>query len=136
LIIEDIFPTFLQMANLEEEAKKSLDGISFLPLLKGKGVYEKERPIYWHYPNTYDQPPYSAIRKGDWKLIYHHVNQKLELFNLKEDIGESTNLFTERIRKSEELARQLSSYLIEVKAQMPIDKITKERVSYPVAVLK
>jgi REP element-mobilizing transposase RayT len=39
-------------------------------------------PIYWHCPNTYDQSPYSSIRKGDWKLIYHHVGHKLELFNV------------------------------------------------------
>lgn len=135
LIIEDIFPTFLEMADLIEEAKKSLDGVSFLPLLKGIGVYQKERPIYWHYPNTYDQPPYSSVRKGDWKLIYHHVNQKLELFNIKADIGEKNNLFASHTQKVEELARQLSSYLLAVKAQMPMDKITGESVPYPITIL-
>lgn len=135
LIIEDIFPTFLEMAKLKEDANKSLDGVSFVPLLKGKGSYQKDRPIYWHYPNTYDQPPYSAIRKGDWKLIYHHATQNLELFNLKEDIGEKKNVFAENKVKAKELIKQLSSYLISVEAQMPTNKSTGDKVPYPEAFL-
>ncbi|WP_430905316.1 sulfatase/phosphatase domain-containing protein, partial [Maribacter flavus] len=53
-IIEDIFPTFLEMAGLKEEAQKSVDGMSIVPLLSGNGNYPAERPIYWHFPNTYD----------------------------------------------------------------------------------
>lgn len=135
LMIEDIFPTFLEMANLKEEAKKSADGVSFVPLLTGKGEYPSDRPLYWHYPNTYDQPPYSSIRKGDWKLIYHHVDRKLELFNLKEDIGEAKNLLDVNESKAEELAELLSNYLLEVQAQMPLDKISGKLVEYPLEVL-
>lgn len=135
LIIEDIFPTFLQMASLNEEAKKSPDGISFTPLLTGKGSYETGRPIYWHYPNTYDQPPYSVIRKGDWKLIYHHANRKLELFNLIDDISEENDLFKENISKAKELAKLLSDHLKETGGQMPIDKASGNPVEYPIDIL-
>ncbi|MEC3908483.1 sulfatase [Tamlana sp. 2201CG12-4] len=131
LIIEDIFPTFLEMAGLNKEAKKSIDGISFKPLLTGKGTYPKDRPIYWHFPNTYDHTPYSAIRKGPWKLIYHHVDRRMELFNVQDDISEENNLFVSNPVKVKELAGLLSDYLRSVKAQMPVDKLTGKPVEYP-----
>ncbi|MEX0314627.1 MAG: sulfatase [Allomuricauda sp.] len=136
VIIEDIFPTFLEMAGLHKEANKSLDGISFISLLTGKGKYPVDRPIYWHYPNTYDQPPYSAIRKGKWKLIYHHIDRKLELFNLEEDIGEKKNLSFQNKRKTKELSRLLTNHLKETKAQMPTDKTVGKLVEYPMEVLE
>ena len=135
LIIEDVFPTFLEMAGLDEEAKKSPDGISFNPLLTGKGVYQSDRPIYWHYPNTYDQPPYSVVRKGDWKLIYHHADRKLELFNVTNDLREEKDLLVENKSKAEQLAKLLSDHLIETGGQMPIDKVSGNPVDYPVDVL-
>jgi len=131
LIIEDIFPSFLEMAGLQEEANKSIDGISFLPLLNENGDYPKDRPIYWHFPNTYDQPPYSSVRKGDWKLIYHHTDRKIEVFNLIKDIGEQTDLSKTNTAKTKELAGLLTEHLIASKALMPTDKISGELVEYP-----
>ncbi len=136
VIIEDIFPTFLEMAGFDEEAIDCPDGVSFVPLLTGKDEYPNHRPIYWHYPNTYDQPPYSVVRKGDWKLIYHHIDQRLELFNLKEDIGEKRNLANTNEDKTRELAKLLTNYLRETKAQMPMDKTSGVLVEYPIKVLK
>jgi arylsulfatase A-like enzyme len=136
LIIEDIFPTFLEMANLKEQARKSPDGVSFMSLLTGEGTYKTDRPIYWHYPNTYDQPPYSVVRKGDWKLIYHHVDRKLELFNLTDDISEENDLFAENQQKVKELAQLLSDHLVDTGGQMPIDKVTGNPVEYPIDILQ
>ncbi len=136
LIIEDIFPTFLEMANLKEQARKSPDGVSFMSLLTGEGTYKTGRPIYWHYPNTYDQPPYSVVRKGDWKLIYHHVDRKLELFNLTDDISEENDLFAENQQKVKELAQLLSDHLVDTGGQMPIDKATGNPVEYPIDILQ
>ena len=134
LIIEDIFPTFLEMANLKEEAQKSPDGVSFVPLLTSKDANSSERALYWHYPNTYDQPPFSAIRKGDWKLIYHHVDRKMELFNLKDDISEKNDLFAAYPAKVKELAKLLSDYLVVTGGQMPFDKISGKTVEYPLKI--
>ncbi|MEX0360397.1 MAG: sulfatase/phosphatase domain-containing protein, partial [Allomuricauda sp.] len=123
-----------EIAGLKEEAKKSVDGMSIVPLLSGKGAYPTERPIYWHFPNTYDQPPYSAVRKGAWKLIYHHIDRKMELFNLEKDIGETENLTVAHAAKKEELVQLLSNYLAEVEAQMPWDKSTEKLVEYPIEI--
>ena len=135
LIVEDIFPTFLELAGLKEEVQKSRDGVSFVPLLTDTKVSKTDRALYWHYPNTYDQPPFSAIRKGVWKLIYHHVDRKMELFNLAEDIGEQNDLFIEKPNKVQELAKLLSAHLQETNALMPLDKATGAPVEYPIDVL-
>lgn len=137
LIIEDIFTTFLEMGGIKkyEQIGGKIDGVSFVPLLKGAGKYPKDRPIFWHYPHTYDRFPYSSVRKGDWKLIYFHIDRKLELYNLREDIGEENNLAKENPEKLNELAKVLTDHLKECSAQMPVDKTTGKEVEYPVEIL-
>ena len=137
VIIEDIFPTILEMAGVRnyEQIGGDIDGISFAPVLKGKGHPNNERPIFWHFPHTYDQFPYSSVRQGDWKLIYHHIDRKLELFNLKNDISEINDLSTQNKEKLKELAGVLTSHLRDTNALMPFDKIKGKRVEYPAEVL-
>ncbi len=133
VIIEDIFPTFLEMAGVGDgsQAGEKIDGVSFVPLLGQTGRTPTDRALFWHFPHTYDQPPYSSVRQGDWKLIYHHVDGQQELFNLTDDIGEQNNLASHRPNKRGELARILSDHLRETVAGMPIDKATGKPVEYP-----
>ncbi len=137
LIIEDIFPTFLEMAGVAkvEQIGGTIDGISFVPLLNQKPPADPLRPIFWHFPNTYGEPPYSSVRKGDWKLIYHHADRRLELYHLKEDIGEKQNLADSEPEKLQELADTLTDFLRSADALMPIDKTTGKIVEYPSEVL-
>jgi arylsulfatase A-like enzyme len=138
VIIEDIFPTFLEIAGVRqyEQVGGKVDGISFVPLLRGHGEYPTDRPIYWHFPNTYDQPPYSSVRAGDWKLIYHHVTRKLELFNLEQDLSERNDLSQREQDKTRQLTEMLSNFLRETKARMTVDAATNEPVEYPDEVSK
>jgi len=135
LIIEDVFPTFLEMASVAEyeQIGGTIDGVSFVPLLRGEPPADPQRPIFWHFPNTYGEPPYSSVRKGDWKLIYQHVTRKLELYNLREDIGEEKNLAADRPEKLRELAQVLTDFLEEAGALLPTDKQIGKRVEYPIA---
>ena len=132
IIIEDIFPTFLEMAGVREYEQIGgvIDGRSFVGLLEGKKGLSKGRAIFWHFPHTYDQPAYSSVRQDEWKLIYHHASRKLELFNLKEDIGEK-NVLADNQQKKMELVKVLSDFLREAGGQMPIDKTTGKPVEYP-----
>ncbi|AWW32204.1 sulfatase [Echinicola strongylocentroti] len=130
VIIEDIFPTFLEMAGLRKYAQKSVDGKSFVHKLKGK-TSSRQRPLLWHYPNTYYNPPYSVVRLGGWKLIYHHQDQRMELFNINKDIGETTDLSKVEEAKTKEMADLMTKLLKDTKAQMPIIKATGERVPFP-----
>jgi arylsulfatase A-like enzyme len=129
IIIEDIFPTILEVAGVRDY--ESPDGRSFVPQLRGESVDVSDRALVWHYPHTRDQDAYSAIRRGDWKLIYWHVDQSFELFDLAADIGEHDNLAEEHRKLVQDLARTLAAALVARDAQMPILKSTGEAVPLP-----
>ena len=133
VIIEDLFPTFLEMAGIDtlEGVEQTIDGVSFVPLLRGEPNSQKDRPIFWHYPNTYDEEPYSVVRSGTWKLIYRHAEKSLELYNLDDDIGERNDLAKHRPEKVTELVSILSNHLKQSGARMAIDKRSGEEVPLP-----
>ncbi|GAB5522802.1 MAG: sulfatase [Roseivirga sp.] len=143
LIIEDFFPSILEMASIQHyQTVQPIDGISFVPVLadKERTPYE-ERPLFWHYPNRWGpQGPgigsTSTVRLGDWKLIYYHADRSFELFNLMEDIGETSNQATDQPEKLKELASVLTDHLKKVDAQMPTDKATGKLVEYPLEILQ
>ena len=117
----DFYPTMLELAGVPPKPDHHVDGISLVPLLKGRSV--KQRSLFWHYPHYGNQggAPGGAIRDGDWKLIEWYENSELELFNLKEDIGEHNNLakqYPERVRL---LHSKLKAWRQTVKAKMPVD---------------
>jgi arylsulfatase A-like enzyme len=137
LIIEDFFPSILEMAGIKNyKTVQTIDGVSFVYLLNQENPETKNRPLYWHYPNNWGPTgpgigASSTIRWGDWKLIYYHENENFELFNLANDIGETHNLVSSHKEKLTELAGKLTDYLISVDAQMPIHKTTGKKVKWP-----
>ena len=138
VVIEDFFPTILELAGAEWSGKtrQTVDGVSFLPLLKGGGRTPPDRAFVWHFPHNYSgQTPFSAIRQGPWKLIYHHVDRRLELFNIDEDIGETRDLAQDNPAKMAELAKLLTARLRAEKAQMPVDKRTGKTIEMPTEAL-
>ena len=137
LIIEDFYPTILEMAGISDSnTVQTVDGKSFTSILKGEESTEKERPLFWHYPNEWGPEgpgigAFSAIRLGDWKFIYFHEDQKVELFNINKDIGETENIASSQPEKTREMAQILSEHLISVNAQMPSDKETGQTIPLP-----
>ncbi len=141
IIIEDVFPTILEVAQIKStNLPQIIDGQSFVSILNEEKT-QRKRALFWHFPNNwhtvegYGLGASSSIRLGNWKLIYMHKNQKIELFNLKKDIEETTNLAEKHPRKSKKLAKLLTEYLQNIKAQMPTIKNTKEKVPFPVEAL-
>lgn len=140
--IVDMFATFQEIAGGSAPEHKKLDGTSLLPLLKQNGNIERG-PLYWHHPHyihDYGKTPSSAIREGDYKLIYHYgdyletagdtpvggepygelvVGERIELYNIARDPGERNNLSTKQPEKAERMLGQLKSWLKEVEAPMP-----------------
>ena len=127
----DFYPTLLEVAGIEKPADKILDGKSILPVLKGGEL--EERPLYWHFPiyleggNIETQDPVfrtrpgSAIRYGDWKLIQYFENNDIELYNLKEDLGEKNNLARSNPDKAEELLALLDTWRKNTNAPVPTE---------------
>jgi arylsulfatase A-like enzyme len=137
VIIEDFFPTILELAGLKDyKTVQKVDGKSFTSILKGEDKIDTSRALFWHYPNNWG--PHgpgigatSTVRKGAYKLIYYHLNQNFELFNITKDIGETTNLIEKETSKVKELAKVLGSYLRSVDAQMPTNTNTGQLVPWP-----
>ncbi|MBS2213934.1 sulfatase [Carboxylicivirga mesophila] len=122
VISNDIFPTLAAMANLQlpDKVSAGFDGLSL------DGVIEVDKPLkrsalFWHYPHyhTLGATPYSAIRKGDWKLIRFFEDEHYELYNLKEDISESVNVAEQHSDKVNALKDELFLWYQQVEAQMP-----------------
>ena len=97
-----------------------LDGISILPALKGQPL-PADRPLFWHYPHYSNQggPPGGALRLGNYKLIEHYEDGKLELYDLSTDLAEQHDLAPTRPDQATALHAQLHQWLKSVNAQMP-----------------
>ena len=141
LIIEDFFPTILEMAGLNSyQTIQRIDGVSFVGMLQNPAAQEQNRALYWHYPNQWGPTgpgigASSAIRQGDWKLIYYHLDKSFELFNIKNDIGEKQNQAENQREKLTELATTLSDFLRAEAAQMPSDKESGNIIPMPIEVI-
>ena len=136
VIIEDFFPSLLSVAGIENyETIQKVDGKDFTNLLKASENKVLDRPLFWHYPNEWGPTgpgigSFSAVRKGNWKLIYFHEDQHYELYDLGNDIREQNNLLVNEGLKAKELAIVLKDYLISVDAQMPRDKVSQRQIPY------
>jgi len=116
----DFLPTILDAAGLDPVPEGECDGVSILPLLRETGPVDRDA-IFWHYPHYGNQggTPGSAIRSGDWKLIEFFEDGRLELYNLREDIGEQRNLAEEKPDLAKELQARLAKWREDVEAKIP-----------------
>lgn len=122
----DLYPTLLALAGATAPANYPLDGVSYLPRLTGEAKSLQRDAIYWHFPGylgagpgSWRTTPAGAIRSGDWKLIEFFEDHHVELYNLKEDIGERQDLAKANPAKAEELRAKLASWREQLHAPMP-----------------
>lgn len=121
VISMDLHPTILEIAGHKEG--RSVDGSSLVPLLRQDGSLRRDA-LFWHYPHYQHYQlggtaPYGAIRAGDFKLIEFFDDMRVELYNLRNDIGEQRNLALQMPAKADELRARLHAWRKEVGAQMP-----------------
>jgi arylsulfatase A-like enzyme len=132
-INQDLYPTFVVAAG--GKPGPTLDGESLLPLFEGKGGLARSS-IFWHFPGYLDQPvprgrdsvfrtrPVTVVRSGDWKLLLYHeewlldggqgklaTNRAVELYNLRKDIGERTDLAQTEVAKRDDLLKELLGWI-------------------------
>ena len=115
----DFFPTFLEMAQGKRPKDQVLDGFSMLPALT-ENKFDPEREVFTHYPVYHHEQPMSALRKGDWKIVENQVSGEFDLYNLKYDVGEMTDLKFSYPGKTEELKKALSRWQSKTKAPRPV----------------
>ncbi|HEY2411434.1 MAG TPA: sulfatase [Pirellulaceae bacterium] len=117
----DLFPTLVELCGLSPKPEKpAWDGVSVASVLLEKEPTKRDT-LYWHYPHYHPggATPYGAVRSGDWRLVEFYENGKTELYNLKDDVGESKDLANSQPQKRDELLSLLRKWRSEVGAQMP-----------------
>ena len=103
----DIMPTFAEISGAH--MPENTDGISFLPVLLGK-KQKKHEYLYWEF---HEQGGKAAVRMGDWKAVRLNIDQvnqgDTELYDLSDDIGETTNVASSNpdvVKEMEEIMKQ------------------------------
>ncbi len=132
VITMDWFPTLLEAAGLKPQPITSpsgasgRDGVSLVSLLRGDDDGSiARRELFWHYPHHQHYQlggtmGYGAIRSGDFKLIeFYNEAMRVELYNIREDIGEQQDLAATLPEKTAELCARLHAWRAEAGAQMP-----------------
>jgi arylsulfatase A-like enzyme len=106
----DILPTALAAAGVTAKPEWKLDGVNLLPYLTGEKSGAPHAALYWRFGQQI------AVRSGDWKLVKgagsagvtagsgRATADGAELYNLKDDIGETKNLAAAQPEKVRELS--------------------------------
>ena len=136
--IDDFFPSLLELAGVRKyQTIQQIDGKSFVPFLRDKDKKDNEKVLLWHYPNNWTSINLkgiswgSALRKGNWKILYFHKAGKLELYDLNADIGEQKDLSVLQPAKLGEMATLLTNELKKRGAKMPTYKNGGKQVPWP-----
>ena len=118
VITMDVFAT---VADLLLPSSPHHDGVSLREVIQDTASVLDREALFWHYPHYHPggARPYSAIRQGNFRLIEFLEDQRLELYDLEDDTGETTNLVEELPEIAAELYHRLSAWRDEVNAQMP-----------------
>ena len=124
----DLYPTFLDLAQVEVSVAQHLDGDSLVPLLLGTAPIQA-RALFWHFPayleaytgmeGPWRTTPAGAVRQDAYKLIEFFEDGRLELYNLEDDIGELHNLAGEMPAKVQELYTLMQAWRTDVQAPVP-----------------
>jgi uncharacterized sulfatase len=100
VITLDMAATANKLAGLPDDP--ALDGVNLIPYLAGKDLSAPHEALFWRWSGQ------SAIRKGKWK--YLQAADRRYLYNLEEDIEESTNLLNQHPEKARQLLAELEAW--------------------------
>ena len=125
--IDDIFPTILELLELEVPESHIIDGQTLSVLLNDQADVRRNDVFLSHFPHGPEY--YTSYRKGNWKLIYNYFPEmnnggeeiRYELYDLEADPGESGNIANTRVDIVEDLMKEMRKYLHSKNALFPID---------------
>jgi arylsulfatase A len=136
----DVLPTFCSLGGAPLPSDRAIDGASFLPIFEGKPI-QRTTPLYWQF-NYAPTAPKVAMRIGDWKILAS-LNQPdfkpgaditaerqqsikqaklatFELYNLRNDVGETTDLSQAEPQRLKDMSAQLRKLYQEVVDESPL----------------
>ncbi len=119
-ISTDLYPTILEMIGAPARPSQHLDGVSLAGVVRGEKPPARDA-LYWHFPHYSNhgmQSPGAAIRQGDFKLLEYFENNTVQLFNLREDLGEQHDLAREQPGRTQQMTALLHQWRRSVSAAM------------------
>lgn len=130
----DLLPTIAAACGVTADAVGAVDGVDLGPLLLGVGGLRREA-LFWHFPTylpgdgsadigPWRAKPSSVVRSGRHKLLQHHEDGALELYDLEADPGESRNLAAEEPELAARLCALLAAWRAEVDAPLAADAVS------------
>lgn len=128
----DLYPTLLELTGTKRPESLKLDGLSLVPLLQDPQAKLGRDAIFWHFPaylqgrgdpdgGPFRTTPAAAVRSRDWKLIEWFETGRLELYNLRDDIGEQNNLAKEEVGTLANLQSMMKKWRMQVQAPIPTE---------------
>jgi arylsulfatase A-like enzyme len=121
----DFYPTILEMLGLDPQPGQHFDGVSQVPTLLGRRAPRQTAYCFFpHYTPATGNIPGAWVRRGDWKLIRFFCDgpsqaNRVELYNLRKDMGETKDLASDRPRTVKRLDALLSAFLRDTRAVLP-----------------
>ncbi len=128
----DIYPTMIELAGAQK-ASHTLDGESLVKLFQDPQAKLRREAIFQHFPgylgagvDSWRTTPVSLVHAGNFKLMEYLEDGRLELYDLSNDIGESTNLVEALPDKAKDLHAKLVAWRTSVNAPMPTKNSSAE----------
>jgi arylsulfatase A-like enzyme len=126
IISVDLMPTLLELSSGKAPANQVIDGVSMVGCFTSGGKKAPTRDLFWHFPGylgagagSWRTTPAGAIRSGDWKLIEFFEDGTKELYDLRSDESQKSNLAAKNPEKAAELHAKLVAWRKAVSAPMP-----------------
>ncbi|MFT4604033.1 MAG: arylsulfatase A [Rhodothermales bacterium] len=132
----DFLPTLAELAGVALP-DRTLDGISFAPVLRGEKL-QRTRPVFWFFPaheDTYYRMPHAAMRDGAWTLmgwlptkakdtlimdwLKDEQLERFTLYNLDSDPEQRTDLLATKPERAEQMIGQMKAFWSEIQADSP-----------------
>jgi arylsulfatase A len=115
----DLSPTVLGICGAKQLTDRVIDGVDVMPLLTGKvAAVERKVPLYWRL-NMAPNNLHMALRDGDWKVIASQDFTKVELYDLKSDPKETTDLSARETEKLASMTKRLKELNGEIEKEGP-----------------
>lgn len=120
----DLYPTLLELLNIPRRDSQKIDGVSYAAVLRQTGTFDR-KAFFNYFPHAgVGRAGGVWVRSGDWKLIrWFGVpignESRLELFNLRDDLGESKNLAATQSARVKELDKLIDGFLADTGATFP-----------------
>ena len=126
----DFYPTFLEMAGLPLRPQQHVDGESFASVLKGDLTHPR-KPIFWYFDDARvgtGNTAMAAMLDGDMKLVHFVQEEKDELYNIRDDIGEHHDLAAANSEKVKAMKDALNDFEKNIQVR-PMRKKAVDQIS-------